>query len=200
MSPKIRFLTPTFKTLENLVRKCSTIKSSPLEGIRVLDMTRILAGPYCTMVLGDLGAEIIKIEQPKKGDDTRHWGPPFVESGENRESCYFFSVNRNKKSCAVNFQTEQGQEILKKMVQQSDVLVENFVPGKLATMGLDYESLNKIAPQLIYCSITGFGETGPYSSRAGYDVIAASIGGLLHITGPKVMISKYTFTKPILCF
>ena len=179
-------------------------KIKPLEGIRILDLSRILAGPYCTMILGDLGAEIIKIEQPGElifyrffiefylilckgmGDDTRHWGPPFLETDKGKESAYFLSVNRNKKSCAINFRTGKGQEILKDLVRQSDVLVENFVPGKLANYGLDYQSLKEIAPHLIYCSVTGFGSSGPYANRAGYDVIAASIGGLLHITGPKV--------------
>ena len=120
------------------------------------------------------------------GDDTRHWGPPFIETENYKESCYFLSVNRNKKSLAVNFQTPGGKTILRNLAQKCDVLVENFVPGKLKKLGLDYESLAPEAPQLIYCSITGFGESGPYATRAGYDVIAASIGGLLHITGPKV--------------
>lgn len=126
------------------------------------------------------------------GDDTRHWGPPFVQGPNGtKESSYFLSVNRNKKSVAINFQNPKGQKILTDLASKSDVLIENFVPGKLAKFGLDYDSIvQKGSPQLIYCSITGFGETGPYSSRAGYDVIAASIGGLLHITGPKVTTLK----------
>ena len=120
------------------------------------------------------------------GDDTRHWGPPFIETENYKESCYFLSVNRNKKSVAVNFQTPDGKAILKNLAKKCDVLVENFVPGKLKKLGLDYDSLAPEAPQLIYCSVSGFGESGPYAQRAGYDVIAASIGGLMHITGPKV--------------
>ena len=133
------------------------------------------------------------------GDDTRHWGPPFIETENYKESCYFLSVNRNKKSLAVNFQTPGGKTILRNLAQKCDVLVENFVPGKLKKLGLDYESLAPEAPQLIYCSITGFGESGPYATRAGYDVIAASIGGLLHITGPKVSFEPKlaTFGKKI---
>ncbi|GIY20143.1 succinate--hydroxymethylglutarate CoA-transferase [Caerostris darwini] len=153
----------------------------PLTGIRILDLTRILAGPFCTMLLGDLGAEIIKIENPDGGDETRNWGPPFI----NGESAYFLSVNRNKKSIAIDIKTAQGRDLIKKIAIKSDVLVENFVPGKLSSFGLDYENLNKVAPHLIYCSITGFGSTGPYSTRPGFDVIAASIGGLLNITGPE---------------
>jgi len=162
------------------------VSNSPLEGIRVLDLTRILAGPFCTMVLGDLGAEIIKVEHPD-GDDTRRWGPPFVEgeNGKSRESCYFLSVNRNKKSIGINFKHEKGITILRQLAEKSDVLIENFLPGKLSTYGLDYDSLKSHAPHLIHCSISGFGQEGPYKDRAGYDVIAASIGGLMHITGPK---------------
>ena len=125
------------------------------------------------------------------GDDTRNWGPPFIESQDGaKESCYFLSVNRNKKSLAINFRTEEGREILSNLAVKSDVLLENFVPGKLSKLGLDYDSLKEKAPGLIYCSITGFGESGPYSNRPGYDVIAASIGGLMHITGPKVKFIK----------
>ncbi|KAF8789202.1 succinate--hydroxymethylglutarate CoA-transferase-like [Argiope bruennichi] len=154
---------------------------SPLSGIRVLDMTRILAGPFCTMILGDLGAEIIKVENPDGGDETRNWGPPFV----NGESTYFLSINRNKKSISIDMKLPKGRDLIKELAVKSDVLVENFVPGKLSTFGLDYESLHKVAPHLVYCSITGYGSSGPYSTRPGYDVIAASVGGLLHITGPE---------------
>lgn len=182
------------------LRRCTTVKCShslrfltncpvrdigPLRDIRVLDLTRILAGPYCTMILGDLGAEIIKIENPSSGDDTRSWGPPFLEKDETRESCYFVSVNRNKKSVGINFAHPKGQKVLQKLALSCDVLIENFVPGKLANYGLDYHTLSNEAPHLIYCSITGFGQQGPYANRAGYDVIAASIGGLMHITGPE---------------
>ena len=151
-----------------------------------MDLSRILAGPFCTMLLGDLGAEVIKVEDPRgPGDDTRRWGPPFIRKGDQKESCYFLSVNRNKKSVCVDFKHKDGNNIIKRLVEKSDVLVENFLPGKLSEMGLNYESLKEINPGLIYCSITGFGSKGPYAGRAGYDVIAASIGGLLHVTGPR---------------
>ena len=152
---------------------------SPLNGIKVLDLTRILAGPYCTMLLGDLGADVIKIERPHTGDDTRQWGPPF----KGTESTYFLCVNRNKKSITVNLKTKEGRDIIKKLAEKCDVLVENYVPGKLAEMGLGYNDLN--LEHLIYVSINGFGSHGPYSQRPGVDVIAASYGGLLHITGPE---------------
>lgn len=155
---------------------------STLSGVRVLDLTRIVAGPYCTMILGDLGADIIKIEHPKDGDEARKWGPPFV--GSTNESCYFLCLNRNKRSLCVDFKSERGKEIIYKLAEKSDVLVENFVPGKLDSMKLGYEHLKEVNPKLIYCSITGYGPEGPYKDKPGYDVIAASIGGLLHITGP----------------
>ncbi|XP_014210332.1 succinate--hydroxymethylglutarate CoA-transferase [Copidosoma floridanum] len=154
---------------------------SPLNGIRVLDLTRIIAGPYCTMILGDLGAEIIKIEQPGVGDEARKWGPPFINN--TKETAYFASVNRNKKSVCIDL--KKGLDIVIELAKQSDVLIENYVPGKLAKMGLGYHQLKDVAPRLIYCSITGYGSEGPYASRPGYDVIAAAIGGLMHITGPK---------------
>ena len=160
------------------VRNCS---SSALAGIKVLDLTRVLAGPYCTMILSDLGAEVLKIERPKVGDDTRAWGPPNI--GNN--SCYFMCVNRNKKSVSVNLKDAEGQKIVKELALQNDVLVENYIPGKMEEYGLGYETLKKLHPKLIYCSITAYGDTGPYAKRAGYDVIASSIGGFLHITGPE---------------
>lgn len=156
---------------------------SPLDGVRVLDLTRIVAGPYCTMILGDLGAEVIKIERPGAGDEARKWGPPFINNTP--ESCYFVALNRNKKSVCVDLKTTEGQDILHQLAKQSDVLVENYVPGKLDELNLGYGTLKSIAPHLIYCSITGYGPTGPYSKKPGYDVIAASVGGLLHITGPQ---------------
>jgi len=155
------------------------LTKGPLSGIRILDLTRVLAGPYCSMLLGDLGAEIIKVEEPEKGDDTRQWGPPF----KGKESCYFLSVNRNKKSIGINMKNKQGVELIKKLASKSDVFIENFLPGKLDSFGLGYKELQKNSPKLVYCSITGFGDTGPYRNRAGYDVIAAASGGLLHITG-----------------
>ncbi|XP_043259015.1 succinate--hydroxymethylglutarate CoA-transferase [Colletes gigas] len=162
---------------------CTTIEDcrSPLAGIRILDLTRIVAGPYCTMILGDLGAEILKIERPGGGDEARKWGPPFVEGTQ--ESLYFLSVNRNKKSICIDL--KNGKDIIYELAKKSDVLVENYVPGKLGQMSLGYEDISKVAPHLIYCSLTGYGYEGPYMNRPGYDVIAASIGGLLDITGPK---------------
>lgn len=153
----------------------------PLSGIRVLDLTRILAGPFCTMILGDLGAEVIKVEKPGLGDETRQWGPPF----KGRESCYFLSINRNKKSIMVDFKKPEGKKIIRDLAAKSDILVENYIPGALEDAGLGYKALSKINPKIIQCSITGFGQTGPYNQRAGYDVIAASVGGLMHITGPE---------------
>ncbi|XP_049998338.1 succinate--hydroxymethylglutarate CoA-transferase [Alexandromys fortis] len=154
----------------------------PLEGVRILDLTRVLAGPFTTMNLGDLGAEVIKVERPGAGDDTRTWGPPFV----NTESTYFLSVNRNKKSIAVNIKDPRGVRIVKELAAICDVFVENYVPGKLSEMGLGYEDIDKIAPHIIYCSITGYGQTGPISQRTGYDAIASAMSGLIHITGPEV--------------
>ncbi|KAM6451524.1 succinyl-CoA:glutarate CoA-transferase isoform 1-T1 [Liasis olivaceus] len=153
----------------------------PLDGVRILDLTRVLAGPFATMNLGDLGAEVIKVEKPGSGDDTRSWGPPFVGT----ESVYFLSVNRNKKSIAVNMKKPKGAKIIKELAAVCDVLVENYVPGKLAGMGLGYDDINKVAPHIVYCSITGYGQTGPKFQRAGYDSVAAAVSGLLHITGPE---------------
>ena len=156
---------------------------SPLNGVRVLDLTRIVAGPYCTMILGDLGAEVIKVEKPGVGDEARKWGPPYV--GNSQESCYFVALNRNKKSICVDMKTDKGQQIIHEIAAQSDVFIENFVPGKLDEVNLGYDRINQINPAIIYCSITGYGSSGPYSQKPGYDVIASSIGGLLHITGPE---------------
>ncbi|XP_060516666.1 succinate--hydroxymethylglutarate CoA-transferase [Cylas formicarius] len=157
--------------------------AAPLNGVRVIDLTRIVAGPYCSMILGDLGAEVIKIERPGAGDEARLWGPPFI--GDTKESCYFITFNRNKKSVCLNLKSPEGQNIICELAKTSDVLIENYVPGKLDELNLGYNRLKFVAPQLIYCSITGFGPEGPYSNRPGYDVIASSMGGLLHITGPK---------------
>uniref|UniRef100_F7BY51 Succinyl-CoA:glutarate CoA-transferase n=1 Tax=Monodelphis domestica TaxID=13616 RepID=F7BY51_MONDO len=153
----------------------------PLDGVKILDLTRVLAGPFSTMNLGDLGAEVIKVERPGAGDDTRTWGPPFV----GLESIYFLSVNRNKKSISVNIKHPKGRQIIRELAAVCDVLVENYVPGKLSEMGLGYEDLKEVAPHIIYCSITGYGQTGPMSARAGYDAVASAISGLLHITGPE---------------
>jgi formyl-CoA transferase len=153
----------------------------PLNGIRVLDLSRVLAGPYCTMVLGDLGAELIKVESPE-GDETRGWGPPFAGEGHG-ESAYYLCVNRNKRSIVVNFKTGEGQTILHELIRQSDVLVENFRAGTLTRFSLDFEAVSAINPRLIYCSITGFGQTGPLSAKPGYDFMIQAMGGLMSITG-----------------
>ncbi|KAM5158017.1 succinyl-CoA:glutarate CoA-transferase [Mantella aurantiaca] len=153
----------------------------PLEGVKILDLTRVLAGPFATMILGDLGAEVIKVEKPGSGDDTRSWGPPFVGT----ESSYFLSVNRNKKSIAVNMKDPKGTKIVQELAQACDVLIENYIPEKLTEMGLGYEDVKKTAPHIIYCSITGYGQSGPLFKRAGYDAIACAMSGLMHITGPE---------------
>ena len=150
----------------------------PLNGIRVLDLSRVLAGPYCTMVLGDLGADVIKVESPE-GDETRGWGPPFAAG----ESAYYLCVNRNKRSIVVDFKTDEGRRIIHELVKRSDVLVENFRPGTLARYSLDFESASGINPNLIYCSITGFGQTGPLRDKPGYDFMIQAMGGLMSITG-----------------
>ena len=150
-----------------------------LEGIRVLDLTRALAGPFCTLMLGDYGADVIKIEIPGSGDDTRHWGPPFIGD----ESAYFLSINRNKRSLTLNFKEEKAREIFLKLVEDSDVVVENFTPGVMGRFGLEYETVKQANPGIIYCSISGFGQDGPYQSRPAYDQIMQGISGLMSITG-----------------
>jgi len=150
-----------------------------LSGIRVLDFTRVVAGPYCTMLLGDLGAEIIKVEQPGQGDDTRSWGPPFVEG----ESTYFLAINRNKKSVCLDLRDAQDLHTVQQLLEQSDVVIENFRTGIMERFGLGYEDWRERHPGLIYCSISGYGRTGPYKDHAGYDVIVAAMGGLMGITG-----------------
>ncbi len=153
----------------------------PLNGIRVLDLSRVLAGPYCTMVLGDLGADVIKVESPD-GDETRAWGPPFA-GGSRGESAYYLCVNRNKRGIIVDFKTEAGRAILHTLIKRSDVLVENFRPGTLAGSSLDFDSASAINPNLIYCSITGFGQTGPLRGRPGYDFMIQAMGGLMSFSG-----------------
>ena len=150
----------------------------PLQGVRVLDLSRVLAGPYCTMVLGDLGADVIKVEPPE-GDETRGWGPPFAEG----ESAYYLCVNRNKRGIVINLKTDEGRKILRDLALQSDVLVENFRPGTLKKFGLDFETLHELNPKLIYCSITGFGQTGSMKDKPGYDFMIQALGGLMSITG-----------------
>jgi crotonobetainyl-CoA:carnitine CoA-transferase CaiB-like acyl-CoA transferase len=157
----------------------------PLSGIRVIELARILAGPWAGQLLADLGADVIKIENPKAGDDTRSWGPPFVKGkgGENLSAAYYHSANRGKRSVALDFSEPEGAETVKKLIATADVVIENFKVGGLKKYGLDYESVKALNPRLVYCSITGFGQTGPYAPRAGYDFIIQGIGGLMSITG-----------------
>ncbi|MCA1439442.1 CoA transferase [Ensifer sp. IC4062] len=157
---------------------------APLKGIRVLELARILAGPWIGQTLADLGADVIKVESPA-GDDTRTWGPPFVEGegGEKLDAAYFHACNRGKRSVVLDFTTGEGQEAVRRLAAQSDVLLENFKVGGLAKYGLDYESLRKINPRLIYCSVTGFGQDGPYAHRAGYDYIVQGMSGIMDLTG-----------------
>jgi formyl-CoA transferase len=151
----------------------------PLEGFRILDLSRVLAGPYCTMMLGDLGAEVIKVERPGVGDDTRAWGPPFADG----ESAYYLCANRNKKSITVNLKSSAGQEIIRQLARSSDVLVENYKVGELSALGLGYEDLKQLNPGLVYCSITGYGQTGPDKDLPGYDFVIQGRGGVMSITG-----------------
>jgi crotonobetainyl-CoA:carnitine CoA-transferase CaiB-like acyl-CoA transferase len=158
----------------------------PLAGIRVFDLTRILAGPTCTQLLGDLGADVIKIEKTGAGDDTRKWGPPYVRDKEGRntsESAYYLSSNRNKRSLAIDIATPEGQALARRLVARCDIMVENFKVGDMARYGLAYSDLKPANPRLIYCSITGFGQTGPYAPRAGYDMLAQGLGGIMSVTG-----------------
>ena len=150
-----------------------------LDGVRVLDLTRALAGPFCTLMLGDYGADVIKIELPGTGDDTRTWGPPFIGT----ESAYFLSINRNKRSLTLNFKEPQAVEIFSKLVEDTDVIVENFTPGVMERLGLGYETIKAANPKIVYCSISGFGQTGPYQKRPAYDQIMQGVSGLMSITG-----------------
>ena len=161
------------------------MSSPPLAGIRVLELARILAGPWAGQLLADLGADVIKVENPDGGDDTRKWGPPFVmgADGENLSAAYYHSTNRGKRSIAVDFSTPEGADIVRRIAATSDVMIENFKLGGLKKYGLDYESLKAINPRLVYCSITGFGQTGPYAPRAGYDFIIQGMAGMMSITG-----------------
>ena len=159
--------------------------SGALTGLRVLDLTRVLAGPWATQMLADFGAEVIKIEKPGEGDDTRGWGPPFVKNadGTDGDAAYFHSANRGKKSVCIDMAKAEGAQLIKLLAAKSDILVENFKVGGLAKYGLDHESLSKLNPRLIYCSITGFGQTGPYAGRAGYDFMIQGMAGVMSITG-----------------
>ena len=155
----------------------------PLEGIKVLDLSRVLAGPWCTQLLADLGAEVIKVERPGSGDDTRHWGPPWHGEGKERVAAYFLSANRGKKSAAIDFSRPEGAELVRELAKQSDVVVENFKVGGLKKFGLDAAALRAANPRLVYASITGFGQDGPYADRAGYDFIIQGMGGMMSVTG-----------------
>ncbi len=160
--------------------------ATALEGLKVLDLSRVLAGPWAGQMLADLGADVVKIERPVVGDDTRAWGPPYLQDAQGRdtsEAAYYLSANRNKRSLALDFTQPQGQQTLRELVAQADVLIENFKVGGLAAYGLDYASLQAINPRLIYCSITGFGQDGPYAQRAGYDFMIQGLGGLMSVTG-----------------
>ena len=157
-----------------------------LAGLKVLDLSRVLAGPWCTQILADLGADVVKIERPGAGDDTRHWGPPFLkdENGnDTTQASYFTACNRNKRSVTIDMATEDGQQLIRQMALQADVVVENFKVGGLAQYGLDHESLRALNPRLIYCSVTGFGQDGPYAERAGYDLMVQAMTGMMSITG-----------------
>ena len=160
--------------------------SAPLSGIRVLELARILAGPWAGQLLADLGADVVKVERSKSGDDTRAWGPPFVEGadGSNLGAGYYHSCNRGKRDVVADFETPEGQKIVRQLARHADVLIENFKLGGLKKYGLDYDSLKQINPKLIYCSITGFGQNGPYAARPGYDFLVQGMGGLMSITGP----------------
>jgi formyl-CoA transferase len=163
-----------------------TTQAGALPHIKVLDLSRVLAGPWCTQMLADLGADVVKVERPGAGDDTRHWGPPFLQDAQGQDTSqatYFTACNRNKRSVAIDMAQPEGQALIRQMALQSDVLVENFKVGGLAQYGLDYASLKALNPRLIYCSVTGFGQDGPYAPRAGYDLMIQAMSGMMSITG-----------------
>jgi crotonobetainyl-CoA:carnitine CoA-transferase CaiB-like acyl-CoA transferase len=159
--------------------------AGPLTGLRVLDLSRVLAGPWATQILADFGAEVIKIEKPGEGDDTRGWGPPFITNpdGSKGDAAYFLSANRGKWSVAIDMATPEGQDLIRELARHSDIVMENFKVGGLRKYGLDYDSLKTVNPRLIYCSLTGFGQTGPYAQRAGYDFMIQGMGGIMSVTG-----------------
>jgi crotonobetainyl-CoA:carnitine CoA-transferase CaiB-like acyl-CoA transferase len=163
----------------------TSVPAGPLAGVLVLDLSRVLAGPWAAQLLADLGADVIKVERPGAGDDTRSWGPPFAEGrdGARGDAAYYFCANRNKRSIAVDMAAHEGAELLRRLAAEADVVVENFKTGGLKKYGLDFESLHAVNPRLVYCSITGFGQTGPYAARAGYDYVIQAMGGLMSITG-----------------
>ncbi len=158
-----------------------------LEGVKVLDLSRVLAGPWCTQILADFGADVIKVELPGKGDDTRGWGPPFLKDADGQEvigqSAYYMCCNRNKRALAVNLADPEGQAVVRRLAAEAQIVVENFKVGGLKKYGLDYESLKAVNPALVYCSITGFGQTGPYADLPGYDFVAQGMSGFMSITG-----------------
>ncbi|WP_321955481.1 CaiB/BaiF CoA-transferase family protein [Burkholderia cenocepacia] len=159
-----------------------------LSHIRVLDLTRVLAGPWCAQTLADFGADVIKVERPGAGDDTRHWGPPYLkdaDGADTAEAAYYLAANRNKRSVTIDIATPEGQQIVRELAARSDVVLENYKVGQLKKYGLDYEALRAVKPDLVYCSVTGFGQTGPYAHRAGYDFIVQGIGGFMSITGER---------------
>lgn len=161
----------------------SASASKPLAGLRVLDLSRVLAGPWCTQLLADLGADVVKVERPGHGDDTRHWGPPWHGEGEERVAAYFLAANRGKRSAAIDFARPEGAALVRGLAERSDVVVENFKVGGLTRFGLDADSLRALNPRLIVASITGFGQDGPYADRAGYDYIIQGMSGLMSVTG-----------------
>jgi crotonobetainyl-CoA:carnitine CoA-transferase CaiB-like acyl-CoA transferase len=167
----------------------SSMSDTPraLEGVRVLDLSRVLAGPWSTQILADFGADVFKVEQPGKGDDTRAWGPPFLKlpdgSDDPRESAYYLCANRNKRSAAIDLARPEGADLIRRLAARAHVLVENFKVGGLAKYGLDYASIAAINPAIVYCSITGFGQNGPYAKRGGYDFVAQGMGGFMSVTG-----------------
>eukprot|EP00013_Stygamoeba_regulata_P002618 CAMPEP_0177637332 /NCGR_PEP_ID=MMETSP0447-20121125/4916_1 /TAXON_ID=0 /ORGANISM="Stygamoeba regulata, Strain BSH-02190019" /LENGTH=478 /DNA_ID=CAMNT_0019139255 /DNA_START=102 /DNA_END=1539 /DNA_ORIENTATION=+ len=172
-------------------------ETAPLSGVRVLDLSRVLAGPHATQLLSDLGADVIKVERPALGDDTRHWGPPFAElSDHSLQAAYFRSANRGKRSITVNLQHERGQELLRRLAGKCDVVVENYRVGALARFGLDHHTMRTLHPHLVYCSITGFGQTGPRSSQAGYDAAVQALGGLMSITGEPDLVKDSFDSEP----
>ncbi len=162
--------------------------TGPLKGIRVLDLSRVLAAPWCVQNLGDLGADVVKIERPGSGDESRHWGPPWLNGPDGKptkESAYFLSANRNKRSVAIDLASPDGQALVRKLAESADICIENFKVGDLARYGLDYASLSKVNPRLIYCSVTGFGQDGPWATRPGYDYLFQGMGGLMSVTGER---------------
>ncbi|MGL5010296.1 MAG: CaiB/BaiF CoA transferase family protein, partial [Paracoccaceae bacterium] len=155
---------------------------TPLAGLKVVELARILAGPWAGQILADLGADVIKVEAPE-GDDTRQWGPPFIDREGDRSAAYFHATNRGKRAITADFRTPEGQETARRLIADADIVIENFKVGGLAKYGLDYASLRPLNPRLVYCSITGFGQTGPYAHRAGYDYIIQGMAGLMSVTG-----------------